>query len=83
MVAMADQVQTQNHTHRQQNRSADVLSRIYKNPNSKPRLEDLSNIDLLLDVDGDNLPMERIKEKNILHIAAMTCAQQMCDAIEP
>ena len=34
-------------------------------------------------MDGDNLPMERIKEKNILHIAAMTCAQQMCDAIEP
>ena len=67
----------------QQNRSADVLSRIYENPNSKPRLEDLSNIDLLLDVDGDDLTAERIEEKNILHIAAMTRAQQMHDAIEP
>ena len=67
----------------QQNRSADALSRIYKNPNSKPRLEDLSNVDLLLDADGDDLPTERIEEKNILHIAAMTCAQQMCDAIKP
>ena len=67
----------------QQNRSADTLSRIYKNPNSKPRLEDLSNIDLLLDADGDDLTAERIEEKNILHIAAMTHTQQMRNAIEP
>ena len=49
-----------------------------ENLNSKPRLGDL-----LLDMDGDDLTVERIEEKNILHIAAMTCAQQMHDAIEP
>ena len=51
----------------------------YKNLNSKPRLEDLSNIDLLLDADGDDLPVERIEEKNILHTVVMICAQQMCN----
>ena len=60
MVTMADQVQTHNHTH---TRSADMLSRIYKNPNSKLRLEDLSNVDLLLDMDGDDLSTEELRRK--------------------
>jgi RNase H-like domain found in reverse transcriptase len=45
-----------------QNRSADALSRLFKNPNSKARLEDLSTVDLLLDKDGDDLTEQRLAE---------------------
>lgn len=46
------------HVPGQQNRTADALSRIFENSNSKPQLEDLSTVDLMLDKDGDDLPME-------------------------
>lgn len=66
-----------------QNRSADALSRIYENPNSKPHLDDLSMVDLLLDPEGDDLPAERLQERNILNLAAMTRAQHMREVVEP
>ena len=65
------------------NRSADALSRIYENPNSKPRLDDMSTADLLLDLEGDDLPESRLLEKKIHHLAAMTRAQQVRDVSEP
>ena len=42
-------------------------------------------MDLLLDQEGDDLPELRLKEKNILHIAAMTRAQQsrLRESVEP
>jgi hypothetical protein len=43
-----------------QNRSADAMSRIYENPNSKPGIDDLSTVDLLIDPERDNLPEERL-----------------------
>jgi hypothetical protein len=55
-----------------QNCSADAMSHIYENPNSKPGLEDLSTMDLLIDPEGDNLPEERLCEKRIHHLMAMT-----------
>src|SRR5271156_303445 len=61
------------------NRSADTLSRIYENPNSKPRLDDMSTADLLLDLEGDDLPESRLLEKKIHHLTAMTRAQQVRD----
>jgi hypothetical protein len=55
-----------------QNRSADAMSCIYENPNSKPGLEDLSTVDLLIDPEGDDLPEERLCKKKIHHLTAMT-----------
>jgi hypothetical protein len=46
------------------------MSCIYKNPNSKPGLEDLSTMDLLIDPEGDDLPEDC--EKRIHHLMAMT-----------
>jgi hypothetical protein len=66
-----------------QNRSADAMSRIYENPNSKPGLEDLSTVDLLIDPEGDDLPEERLREKKIHHLTAMTRAQPTRDVVEP
>jgi hypothetical protein len=66
-----------------QNRSADTLSRIFKNPNSKPHLDDLLMVDLLLDNEGDNLPAKRLKEKKVLHLATITRAQHLCETVEP
>src|SRR5271156_3594831 len=34
-----------------QNRSADAMSRLYENSNSKPGLDDMSTVDLLIDPD--------------------------------
>jgi len=65
------------------NKSADALSRIYENPNSRPRLDDLSMADLLLDADGDDLPAERLEEKRTVHLVAMTRAQQIREVTEP
>jgi RNase H-like domain found in reverse transcriptase/Reverse transcriptase (RNA-dependent DNA polymerase)/Integrase zinc binding domain len=55
-----------------QNRSADALSRLFENPNNKVRLEDLSTVDLLLDKDGDDLTEQRIAEREMFHMAAVT-----------
>ena len=54
------------------NRSADALSRLFENPNNKARLEDLSTVDLLLDKDGDDLTEQRIAERDMFHLAAVT-----------
>jgi hypothetical protein len=43
-----------------QNRSADTMLRIYENPNSKPGIDNLSTVDLLIDPEGDDLPEERL-----------------------
>jgi hypothetical protein len=48
-----------------QNRSADALSRLFENPNSKVRLEDLSTVDLLLDKDGDDLTEQARRTRNV------------------
>jgi hypothetical protein len=48
------------------------MSRIYENSNSKPGLEALSTMDLLIDPEGDDLPEERLCEKKIHHLTAMT-----------
>ena len=66
-----------------QNRSADAMSRIYENPNSKPGIDDLSTVDLLIDPEGDDLPEQRLQEKKIHHLMAMTRAQVARDAAEP
>jgi hypothetical protein len=66
-----------------QNCSADAMSHIYENPNSKPGIDDLSTVDLLIDPEGDDLPEERLREKRVHHLLAMTRAQQACDIVEP
>ena len=66
-----------------QNHSADAMSRIYENPNSRPGIDDLSTVDLLIDPEGEDLPEARLNEKVIHHLVAMTRAQQARDAIEP
>ena len=66
-----------------QNCSADAMSRIYENPNSRPGLDDLSTVDLMIDPEGEDLPEARLNEKVIHHLVAMTRAQQARDAIEP
>lgn len=66
-----------------QNRSADAISRIYENSNSKPGIDDMSTVDLLIDPEGEDLPDERLREKHMHHLAAMTRTQQARDAIEP
>lgn len=38
------------------NHSADTMSCIYENPNSKPEIDDMSMVDLLIDPEGDDLP---------------------------
>jgi hypothetical protein len=43
-----------------QNCSADAMLHIYENPNSKPSIDDLSTMDLLIDPEGDDLPEERL-----------------------
>ena len=58
-----------------QNRSADALSRLFENPNNKARLEDLSTVDLLLDKDGDDLTEERLTEREMFYLAAVTRAK--------
>jgi hypothetical protein len=65
-----------------QNRSADALSRIFKNPNSKPHLDDLSMVDLLLDTEGDDLPAKWLKEKKVLHLATITGAQHLRETVK-
>jgi hypothetical protein len=54
-----------------QNRSADALSRIFENPNSHANLEDLSTVDILLDMDGDDLTEQRMEEGRKYHLAPM------------
>jgi hypothetical protein len=66
-----------------QNRSADTLSRLFKNPNSKVRLEDLSTVDLLLDKDGDDLMEQRLVEREMFHMAAVTRAKAIREVEEP
>jgi len=65
------------------NRSADAMSRIYENPNSKPEIDDMSMVDLLIDPEGDDLPEQRLQEKKIHYLMAMTRAQQARDVVEP
>jgi len=55
-----------------QNWSADALSQLFENPNNKVRLEDLSTVDLLLDKDGDDLTEQRLTEREMFHLAAVT-----------
>ena len=71
------------HVPRVQNRSADAMSHIYENPNSKPRIDDLSTVDLLIDPEGDDLPEQCLQEKKIHHLMAMTHAHIACDTAEP
>ena len=59
-----------------QNRSADALSRIYENPNSKPNLDDLSTVDILLDTEGDDLTEQRIVEQRKYNLAVMHAAKE-------
>jgi hypothetical protein len=66
-----------------QNRSADALSQLFENPNSKARLEDLSTVDLLLDKDGDDLTEQRLAECEMFHMAAVTCAKAIREVEEP
>jgi hypothetical protein len=66
-----------------QNRSADALSRIFENPNSKARLEDLSTVDLLLDKDGDDLSEQRLAEREMFHMAVLTRANTLREVEEP
>ena len=66
-----------------QNRSADALSRLFENPNSKAQLEDLSTVDLLLDKDGDDLTKQRIAECEMFHMAVITHANILCEVEEP
>ena len=66
-----------------QNRSADTLLRLFENPNSKAQLEDLSTVDLLLDKDSNDLTEQRITECEMFHMAAITCANILCEVEEP
>jgi hypothetical protein len=66
-----------------QNRSADALSRLFENLNSKARLEDLSTVDLLLDKDGDDLTEQRLAECKMFHMAAVTRTKAICEVEEP
>ena len=66
-----------------QNRSADALSRKFENPNNKFHVDDLSTVDLLLDPEGDDLPEQRLKERDILQIAVLTRAQRLRESTEP
>jgi len=66
-----------------QNRSADALSRMYENPNSKIHVDDLSTADILLDKEGDDLTEQRLKEREFLHLIAITRANRLRDAREP
>jgi hypothetical protein len=66
-----------------QNRSADALSRLFENPNSKARLEDLSTVDLLLDKDDDDLTEQRLMEREMFHMAAVTRAKAIREVEEP
>jgi hypothetical protein len=66
-----------------QNRSADTLSQLFENPNSKARLEDLSTVDLLLDKDGDNLAEQRLAECKMFHMAVVTRAKAIHEVEEP
>jgi hypothetical protein len=63
-----------------QNQSADTL---FKNPNSKARLEDLSTVDLLLNKDGDDLTEQRLTEHEMFHMATVTRAKAICEVEEP
>jgi len=65
------------------NRSADAMSRLYENPNSKPELDDMSTADLLIDPEGEDLPELRLQEKKAHYLAAMTRAHHARDIIEP
>ena len=66
-----------------QNGSADALSRVYENPNSKASVDDLSTADILLDKEGDDLTEQRLKEREFLHLAALTRANRPRDTVEP
>ena len=66
-----------------QNRSADAMSRIYENPNSKPGIDDLSTVDLLIDPEGDDLPEQHLQEKKMHHLMAITRAQIARNTAEP
>ena len=55
----------------------DALSRLFENPNNKARLEDLSTVDLLLDKDSDDLTEQRIAERDMFHLAAVTCTKNL------
>ena len=65
-----------------QNQSADALSRLFENPNNKVQLEDLSTVDLLLDKDGDDLTEERLTEREMFHLAAVTRAKTIREVEE-
>jgi hypothetical protein len=56
---------------------------IYENPNSRPGIDNLSTMDLMIDPEGEDLPEARLNEKVIHHLVAMTCVQQARNAIEP
>jgi len=66
-----------------QNRSADALSCKFENLNNKFHVDDLSTVDLLLDPEGDDLPEQRLKERDILQIAVLTRAQCLRESTEP
>jgi hypothetical protein len=52
-------------------------------PNSRPGIDDLLTVDLMIDPKGEDLPEAQLNEKVIHHLVAMTHAQQARDAIEP
>ena len=58
-----------------QNWSADALLRLFKNPNNKAQLEDLSTVNLLLDKDGEDLTEECLTERKMFHLAVVTRAK--------
>jgi hypothetical protein len=43
----------------------------------------LSTVDLLLDKDGDNLTEQRLAEREMFHMAAVTHAKAICEVEEP
>ena len=55
--------------------TVDLLLDLFENPNNKARLEDLSTVDLLLDKDGDDLMEERLTEREMFYLAAVTRAK--------
>lgn len=67
-----------------ENRAADALSRIFENPNAhEAQFEDMASADVELDPDGDELPIGRLDEYRVQHVAAMTRAQNLREVEEP
>ena len=56
---------------------------MYENPNSKAGVDDLSTVDLQLDKEGDDLPEQRLKEREFFHLAVLQRAGRLRDTVEP